>query len=48
MPTRTIKTKEEFNTLFEGIDGLDATESPKQRPKEEQKNYYSGKKKAIH
>lgn len=48
-PVRTIRTKEEFNNLFEGIEELliDATEIPKQRPsnKEEQKNYYSGKKK---
>lgn len=43
--------KEEFDNLFGGIEKLliDATESPKQRPsnKEEQKNYYSGKKKSY-
>jgi hypothetical protein len=51
MPTRTIKTKEEFDNLFGGIEELliDATENSKQRPSnnEEQKKYYSGKKKAI-
>jgi hypothetical protein len=39
---------EEFDNLFGGIEKLliDATEISKQRPsnKEEQKNYYSGKK----
>jgi hypothetical protein len=51
MPTRTLKTPEEFNTLFKGIEELliDATENLKQRPsdEEEQKKYYSGKKKVI-
>lgn len=51
MPTRTIKTKEEFDHLFGGIEKLliDATENSKQRPShnEEQKKYYSGKKKTI-
>ncbi|NJO16055.1 MAG: hypothetical protein HC877_09975 [Thioploca sp.] len=51
MSTRTIKTKEEFDNLFGGIEKLliDATESPKQRPSnnEEQKKYYSGKKKSY-
>jgi hypothetical protein len=33
MPTRTLQTKEEFNTLFEGIEELlrDATENLTQR-----------------
>ena len=52
LPTRTIKTKEEFDNLFGGIEELliDATENSKPRPSnnDEQKNYYSGKKTAIH
>lgn len=52
MPVRHIETKAEFDKLFEDIEELliDATEQLKQRPhdKEEQKKFYSGKKKAIH
>ena len=48
MPTRTLKTKEEFDNLFVRVEELliDATENSKQRPsnKEDQKKYYSGKK----
>jgi len=51
MPKRKIKTKKDFEKLFEGNEELliDATEQPKQRPsdKEEQKNHYSGKKKPM-
>ena len=49
MPTRTRKTQEEFDNLFGRVEELliDATENSKQRPsnKEDQKKYYSGKKK---
>lgn len=49
MPARTIETKEEFDKLFSDVEEfiIDATEIPKQRPsdKEKQKEYYSGKKK---
>jgi len=52
MPAREIKTKEEFEQIFKGIDELlvDATEQAIQRPKDkhQQKAHYSGKKNAIH
>ena len=48
MPTRTLKTKEEFDNWFSRVEELliDATENSKQRPsnKDDQKKSYSGKK----